>query len=58
MALSINNEKTLKREFENLMAIDDNYPKYVITMEKFEGVDDKGIKCIDLKFFLMLDKLS
>ena len=58
VALSINNEKTLKREFENLMAIDDNYPKYVITMEKFEGVGDKGIKCIDLKSFLMLNKLS
>ena len=58
VALSINNEKTLKREFENLMAIGDNYPKYIITMEKFEGVGNKGIKCIDLKSFLNLNKLS
>ena len=58
VALSINNEKTLKREFENLMAIDDNYPKYVVTMEKFEGVGYKGIKCIDLKSFLVYKELS
>jgi predicted AAA+ superfamily ATPase len=56
VALSINDEKTLRREFENLVCIEDNYPKYVITMDKFEGQSYKGINCLDLDSFLMSDK--
>ena len=55
VSLSINNENTLQREFENLIAIDDNFPKYLITMEKFNGNGYKGIKCIDLRTFLKQD---
>ena len=55
VSLSINNEQTLKREFENLIAIDDNFPKYLITMDKFNGSGYKGIKCIDLRTFLKQD---
>ena len=55
VSLSINNEKTLKREFDNLIAIDDNFPKYLITMDKFNGSGYKGIKCIDLRTFLKQD---
>ena len=55
VSLSINNENTLKREFENLIAIDDNFPKYLITMDKFNGSGYKGIKCIDLRTFLKQD---
>lgn len=53
VALSINEEKTLQREFGNLMAIDDNYPKMVITLEAFSGTSFKGIQLIDLKSFLI-----
>jgi len=56
VALSINHENTLKREFENLLAIQDNYPKYVITMEKFEGAGYQGVKCLDLRCFLTAEK--
>ena len=51
-ALSINEEKTLEREFGNLMAIDDNYPKIVVTLEAFSGASYKGIQSTDLKSFL------
>lgn len=33
---------TIKREFEPLLGIDDNYSKYVITMDDFE-MSQKGI---------------
>lgn len=56
VALSINHENTLKREFENLLAIQDNYPKYVITMEKFEGSGYQGVKCLDLRRFLLAEE--
>lgn len=56
VALSINHENTLKREFENLLVIQDNYPKYVITMEKFEGAGYQGVKCLDLRRFLLAEE--
>lgn len=56
VALSINHENTLKREFENLLVIKDNYPKYVITMEKFEGAGYQGVKCLDLRRFLLAEE--
>lgn len=55
--LTINEEKTLEREFDNLLKIKDNYPKYVVTMDEFEGNSFKGIQCLSLRAFLaMLDK--
>lgn len=55
--LTINEEKTLEREFGNLLKIKDNYPKYVVTMDEFEGNSFKGIQCLSLRAFLaMLDK--
>lgn len=54
VALSINDEKTLEREFGNLNAIADHYPKMVITMEPFEGASFQGIKAIDLRSFLKM----
>lgn len=52
IALSINNLKTLEREFGNLLSIKDNYPKIVITMDDFSGNTVQGIKTIDLGSFL------
>lgn len=46
-------EKTIEREFGNLMLINDNYPKYVISMDETTvGTSYKGIRQIHLRDFL------
>jgi uncharacterized protein len=46
-------QKTIEREFGSLMAVDDNYPKYVITMDDISsGPSFKGILKIHLREFL------
>ena len=53
VALYLNEESTVKREFGNLMQIKDNYPKYVITMDKSGGVSYQGIRHLPLREFLL-----
>ena len=52
VALRIVEDQTRKREFESLLSIKDNYPKYVITMDDFAGVSYEGIRHIPLRQFL------
>lgn len=47
----INSEKTEKREYERLLAIHDNYPKYVLTADDFAGGNYKGIKTMHVADF-------
>ncbi|MCD8296844.1 MAG: ATP-binding protein [Prevotella sp.] len=55
----IADEATRQREFGNLRAINDNYPKYVISMTPLlTQNDDNGITHIHLRRFLMADKLE
>ena len=55
----ITDEKTREREFGNLMAIKDNYPKYVVSLDEFnQGSDIEGIKHLHLSDFLKLEKIS
>jgi predicted AAA+ superfamily ATPase len=49
----LDSEKTIEREFGNLMKIDDNYPKLVISMDEFWPKDVKGIARINLIDFLI-----
>lgn len=54
-ALTVMEEKTKNREFGNLMDIQDNYPKFVITLnDMIIGSDYFGIKHINLAEFLMM----
>lgn len=53
VALTINEPKTMEREFGNLKNISDNYPKTVITMDAFTGNTYEGIATKDLRSFLM-----
>ncbi len=54
----ITDEKTMDREFGNLIAIKDNYPKYVVSLDEFnKGSDIQGIRHLHLSDFLQLDKL-
>ena len=52
VALRITEKKTMEREFENLMAIKNNYPKYVITMDDYSGTSYEGILHMPLRKFL------
>ena len=50
--LTINEEKTLAREFGNLLKIGDNYPKYVVTLDEFDGNTFEGVQCLSLRRFI------
>ncbi len=52
VALRILEDHTKEREFGNLLAIKDNFPKYVITMDDYSGASYEGIQHIPLKEFL------
>jgi len=45
-------EATRNREFGNLLAIKDNYPKMVVSMDEFSGNSFEGIQIRNLKDFL------
>jgi predicted AAA+ superfamily ATPase len=53
VALSLQDEKTIEREFGNLMQITDHYPKMVVTLDVFKGASYNGITTIDLRSFLL-----
>lgn len=50
-------EETVKREFGNLAAINDNYPKYVVSMDPVSGelAEYPGIQYVHLRQFLKMD---
>lgn len=53
VAYMLDNEHTVAREFGNLLAIPDNFPKMVVTMDKLiAGASYKGIQQIHLLDFL------
>ena len=54
-AYMITDEKTHQREFGNLLEIPDNFPKYVVTMDKFRGSTYKGIEHVHVIDFLMME---
>lgn len=53
VALNLKGEKTLEREFGNLMRIKDQYPKKVITMDAFEGASFEGVEHCHIRKFLL-----
>lgn len=52
-AMSLDSPKTLAREFGNLEAIRDNYPKYVVTLSPYAGPGQRGIHCLSARKFLL-----
>jgi predicted AAA+ superfamily ATPase len=52
VALFFHDEKTMEREFGNLVRIRDNYRKTVITYDTYSGNSYQGIELTDLKTFL------
>ena len=53
VALKIDSDKTAEREFGNLLKIQDNYPKIVVTEDTFSGNSYEGIRHCAIRQFLM-----
>ena len=49
-------EKTEKREYERLLDIRDNYPKYVLRTDEFAGGNYEGIKTMHVADFLLSEE--
>ena len=49
----IRSEKTAKREYERLLEIRDNYPKFVLTTDAFAGGNYQGIRTMHIADFLL-----
>ena len=56
VAYLIADDKTMEREFGNLLKIPDNYPKYVVSMDSIHGAANyDGITHLSLRTFLKTD---
>jgi predicted AAA+ superfamily ATPase len=53
VALILDSDKTVRREFGNLLEIDDNYPKMVITTDREYRNTIQGIEHKNIRRFLM-----
>ncbi len=49
----IDSEKTEKREYDRLLEIRDNYPKYVLRTDEFAGGNYEGVKTMHVADFLL-----
>ncbi|MCK4296362.1 MAG: ATP-binding protein [Candidatus Marinimicrobia bacterium] len=52
VAYLITDEKVNEREFGNLLAIKDNYPKIVVSMDEMIGNEYQGIRHVNIREFL------
>ena len=52
VSVSVTDPETMKRELAPLKALGDNYPKYVITFERYLNSDVDGIKIVNVIDFL------
>lgn len=57
VAYKLESEQTIKREFGNLLAINDQYPKYVVTMDEFWKDSIDGVKHLYITDFLVSNSL-
>ena len=55
VALKLESETTIEREFGNLLKIKDNYPKLVISGDEFEGNTYNGVQHMTIRQFLSLE---
>ena len=53
IAQRIDSKETEQREYNNLLGIADNYPKYVLRTDEFAGGNYKGIKTMHIADFLL-----
>lgn len=51
-------EEVIEREFDILLKIKDNFPKYVVSLDEFFGDDRQGIKWMNVRDFLLSTNIS
>ena len=56
VAYKLESEQTVEREFSSLLAVKDQYPKYVVTMDEFWKESIEGVKHVHIADFLLMDK--
>ncbi|GHU70703.1 ATPase [Clostridia bacterium] len=52
----IKSDKTEQREYDRLLNVRDNYPKYVLRTDEFAGGNHEGIKSMHVADFLLSDE--
>ncbi len=57
VAYKLESNQTVEREFAPLLAVDDHYPKYVVTMDDFWKDTIDGIRHLYITDFLLSDSL-
>jgi hypothetical protein len=58
VALTLDQQSTIDREFGNLLRIQDNYPKIVVSNDNFKGNTHQGIKHLHIRDFLKKEELA
>jgi predicted AAA+ superfamily ATPase len=56
VAYKLESEATVSREFDVLLAVDDQYPKYVVTMDELWKDNIEGVQHLHVKDFLLSDR--
>lgn len=56
VAYKLENEQTVEREFENLLAVKDQYPKYVVSMDELWKETVEGVPHYHISDFLLMDQ--
>ncbi|NCC45084.1 MAG: ATP-binding protein [Clostridia bacterium] len=56
VAYKLESEQTVNREFQPLVAVDDHFPKYVVSMDDFWKDSVSGVKHVYLEDFLLPSK--
>ncbi|MCF6359016.1 MAG: hypothetical protein L3J54_14550 [Draconibacterium sp.] len=55
VAYKMTEKKTEEREYNSLLKIKDNYPKYILTTDEYLHDNTNGIKHLHIVDFLMMD---
>lgn len=55
VAYKLESSATVEREFASLLAVKDQYPKYVVTMDAFWKESVEGVKHVYISDFLLMD---
>jgi len=56
VAYKLESEQTVHREFSNLLSVEDQYPKYVVSMDEFWKDSIEGVKHLYITDFLLMDE--
>ena len=55
VAQEVRDEKTIDREYESLLKIQDNYPKYVLSTQDLAAGNYEGIKSMHIADWLLAE---